>query len=135
MLPSVVQKIFFQKKNFWKKNFFQKKNFENSDPPSLETLLKSKNLFFTIKKSVFWYTNSRKLVTMVIWHRHQSTLRKVLETSSRGFFDIWTKTKVILSQKLHFRILEKQQNKLKSCIYDGISHEQIWKSRYPLVKD
>ena len=77
--PVLSKKFFFKKKIFEKKIFFKKKKSENSDPPSLETLLKAKNTFFTIKKSCFWRTNFRKLVTMVSWHIHQPSLPMVLE--------------------------------------------------------
>ena len=129
-------------KNFYK-NFhrtiplshFKKKNPKNSDPPSLETLLKAENMFLPSNISFFWYTFVRKMVTWVSCYRHQSTLPMVLDTFTPAFFDVWTKTEVIPSQKRHIWILEKQQNKLKSRIYDGISPEPIWESRNPGVKD
>ena len=132
----VLSKKFY--KNFRRTiplNHFKKNNPENSDPPSLETLLKAENVFLPSNISFFWYTFVRKMVTWVSCYRHQSTLPMVLETSIRGFFDVWTKSEVIPSQKRHIWILEKQQNKLKSRIYDGISHELIWKSRNPLDVD
>ena len=113
-------------------NHFKKKNPENSDPPSLETLLKAENMFLPSNISFFWYTFVRKMVTWVSCYRHQSTLPMVLDTFTPAFFDVWNRTEVIPSQKRHIWILEKQQNKLKSRIYDGISYELSWKSRKTL---
>ena len=104
-------------------NHLKKKNPEKIDPPSLERLLKAKNLFLPCNFFAFWSSPPQKLGTMVSCHRYHRLSPCYFSAIRIHIFDVWTKNQDKLPQIWLFSHLGKTAKKLKSCIYGRISQK------------